>query len=92
MVRSATEIAMRAVEERAGMTQDAYETAAAEFEEAARELELAVQHLRTTARHFREHNVPRACAHAFAVYGHMLKAQQRMEESAIAHADKSIPD
>ena len=73
------------------MTEDPFEAAVQDFEEAARQLELAVQHLRTTAQHFRDHNVPRGCAHAFAAQGHMLRAQQYMDKRAMVHAEKAVP-
>jgi len=53
---------------------------------------IAVRHLRTTARHFREKDVPRACAHTFAAYGHIRQAQARIDERAIEHAARSNPD
>src|SRR5206468_2016555 len=59
------------------MSEDALQTpqarealveAAREYERAAREAELVAHHLRVVARHFRERDVPRGCAHAFAAY------------------------
>ena len=73
------------------MTEEALAAAAEEFEQAARDLDLAVQHLRTAARHFRERNVPRGCAHAFAAQGHVNVAQGHIDHRAIVHAEKSVP-
>jgi hypothetical protein len=65
--------------------------AAAEYDRAADELELAVRHLRTTAQHFRDGEVPRGCAHAWAAHGHAISAERIMEEMAVLHASRSIP-
>jgi hypothetical protein len=67
------------------------EVAAERCEFAARELEWTALHLRTSARHFREHEVPRACAHLFAAQGHMLETQTVINEQAVVHAAKSNP-
>jgi hypothetical protein len=74
------------------MAEDPRDVAAREFDAAAQELDLAARHLRTTARHFRDRDVPRACAHAYAAYGHMIAAQRTVDERAGIHAAKSIPD
>ncbi len=65
------------------------EQAAYRYEQAASELERAAHHLRITARHFREDDVPRGCAHAFAALGHMRTAQSAVDELAVLHASKS---
>lgn len=71
------------------MTNDQREQAAEHYEEAAAELERAVQHLRTTARHFREGEVPRGCAHAWAATGHIKTAETLLNALAVLHAAKS---
>ena len=71
--------------------QTALETAARRYDQSADELEAAVRHLRTAARWFREQDVPRGCAHAFAAYGHMRGAHITLDENAILHASKSLP-
>lgn len=73
------------------MSESVHESVAARYEQLAAELELAVRHLRTSARHFRDREVPRACAHAFAAQGHMRTAQQQLDDLAIEHAAKSVP-
>jgi predicted deacetylase len=67
------------------------EVAAERCEFAAQELERAALHLRTAAKHFREHEVPRACAHLFAAQGHMFGTQAMINERAVVHASKSNP-
>ena len=69
---------------------DALEDAAAIVERAAQELEQAAAHCRTAAGHFRDRNVPRAAAHAWAAHGHALRAQEELESQAKEHAAKSI--
>lgn len=64
--------------------------AAQRYEDAADELERAVQHLRTTARHFRDMEVPRACAHAFAAQGHLYTTEAILKELAVLHAARSL--
>jgi len=61
------------------------------FDGAADELELAAQHCRTAAGHFREREVPRGAAHAWAALGHVLSAQEQLEHQARIHAGKSNP-
>ena len=68
----------------------ALETAAARYERSAEELEAAVHHLRVAAQHFREQNVPRGCAHAFAAHGHMHQARTLLDENAVLHASKAM--
>ena len=68
---------------------NARETAARRYDQSADELEAAVDHLRTAARHFRDGEVPRGCAHAFAAYGHQLNAKALFDENAILHASKA---
>ena len=73
------------------MTQGTHAEASALFEQMAHELERAAQHFRTAARHMHDHDVPRACAHAFSAQGHMVVAQEKYQEMARIHASKSIP-
>ena len=67
------------------------EAAAALLEAAAVELDEAAKHCRTAARHFRDDEVPRAAAHAWAARGHVLDAQASLDDQAREHARKSIP-
>jgi len=67
------------------------ETSADLFDGAADELELAAQHCRTAASHFREREVPRGAAHAWAALGHVLNAQEQLEHQARIHAGNSNP-
>ena len=68
-----------------------YEQAAQLYETAAQELELAAAHCRTTADHFRDGNVPRATAHAWAALGHLHEAEASLEAQAREHARRSTP-
>jgi hypothetical protein len=62
------------------------------FDEIAEQLDLATQHCRVAAQHFRNALVPRGAAHAWAAYGHVLEAQQRLHAQAREHAAVSAPD
>jgi hypothetical protein len=65
------------------------ETAARLYEEAARELDRAARHCGRSAEHFRNGEVPRGTAHAWAARGHILKAESRLDEQARRHSEKS---
>ncbi|PKL74862.1 MAG: hypothetical protein CVV27_18345 [Candidatus Melainabacteria bacterium HGW-Melainabacteria-1] len=72
------------------MNQD-LETQAAHFDAIATELEQALSHARIAARHLRDGEVPRGCAHAFALEGHLLQARQSLDAAARLHARKARP-
>jgi hypothetical protein len=65
------------------------EEAARLCEEAGRELERAVGHCRVAAEHFRNREIPRATAHAWAAFGHLSEAQRRLEAQARMHAERA---
>jgi hypothetical protein len=67
------------------------EAAARLFEAAAEELEQATAHCRTAAAHMRAREVPRGAAHAWAAFGHIDVAGERLREQARVHARKSNP-
>jgi hypothetical protein len=67
------------------------EEAARLYDAAAEELEQAAKHCRTAARHFRDEEVPRGAAHAWAALGHLRAAEDSLDEQARAHASKSVP-
>ena len=67
------------------------ERAAELYDQAAAELELAAAHCRRSAEHFRNQLVPRGAAHAWAAYGHILEAQERLESQARQHSRKAVP-
>jgi hypothetical protein len=67
------------------------DTAASLYEAAAEELEQAAAHCRTAAGHFRDHEIPRAAAHAWAARGHTLAAAASLDEQAREHARRSTP-
>jgi hypothetical protein len=73
------------------MANDRRETAAKLYDEAAKELEQAAAHARVAARHFRDGEIPRGGAHAWATRGHMLAAQQALDEQALEHRLHSRP-
>jgi hypothetical protein len=68
---------------------DRLEATAQLYEDAAAELERAVAHCRVAAEHFRNGEVPRAAAHAWAARGHMLDSEARLDEQARDHASRS---
>jgi 1-aminocyclopropane-1-carboxylate deaminase/D-cysteine desulfhydrase-like pyridoxal-dependent ACC family enzyme len=65
--------------------------AAALYDAAAEELEQAAKHCRTAARHFRDREIPRGAAHAWAAFGHIRAAEESLEAQAKTHASKSNP-
>jgi hypothetical protein len=65
--------------------------AAALYDAAAGELEQAAKHCRTAARHFRDREIPRGAAHAWAAFGHIRAAEESLDEQARTHASKSVP-
>jgi hypothetical protein len=65
------------------------EQAAQLYEDAAGELESAAAHARRAAEHFRNGEVPRGTAHAWATRGHLLAAQQPLDEQALEHRLRS---
>ena len=67
------------------------EAAAALHNAAADELERAAAHSRVAATHFRNGEIPRGAAHAWAAHGHVLAAQERLGEQARTHAARSNP-
>jgi hypothetical protein len=67
------------------------EASARLYDQVAAELDRAAEHARVAAQHFRDENVPRAAAHAWATYGHMRTARDRLDEQAREHAERSRP-
>lgn len=63
--------------------------AAQVYDDAADELERAVAHCRRAAEHFRNGEVPRASAHAWATRGHLLEAGARLDDQAREHRLRS---
>lgn len=70
---------------------DRLAAAAALYDEAAAELEQSLAHCRTAAGHFRNHEIPRAAAHAWAARGHLLKGEELLDRQAREHAERSVP-
>jgi hypothetical protein len=69
------------------------EASARLHDEAAAELERALGHVRVAAQHFRDGEVPRGAAHAWAARGHLSKAESLLDEQAREHAGRSrLPD
>jgi hypothetical protein len=65
------------------------EAAAQLFDSAADELEKAAAHARRAAEHFRDGEVPRGGAHAWATRGHVLAAEKSLDEQALEHRLRS---
>ena len=59
------------------------------YEQAADELAVAAAHARRSAEHFRNGEVPRALAHAWATRGHVLAAERALDEQALEHRLRS---
>jgi hypothetical protein len=70
---------------------DPFEDAATMLEQSTKELEVKRQHLRVAAQHYRDHEVPRACAHVWSATGHLKTAGRLLDDLAIVHASKSYP-
>jgi len=65
------------------------EAAAKLYDEAAKQLDLAARHCEVAAQHFRDNLVPRGAAHAWAARGHLLEAEERLDEQAREHSARS---
>jgi hypothetical protein len=65
------------------------EAAAQLYDGAADELEKAAAHARRAAEHFRDGEVPRGGAHAWATRGHLLAAEKSLDEQALEHRLRS---
>jgi hypothetical protein len=61
------------------------------YDEAAAELDRAAKHCEVAAQHFRNGEVPRGAAHAWAARGHLLEAEERLDEQAREHSRQSRP-
>ena len=61
------------------------------FDDIAREAEALAAHARTAAQHFRNGEIPRAGAHAFAAEGHCAQLRDFLEQAAKEHAARSRP-
>ena len=68
---------------------DSLEATARLYDEAARELDRTARHCEVAARHFRNDEVPRGTAHAWATRGHLLEAETRLDEQAREHTRRS---
>ena len=66
-----------------------HEAAAKLYDQAAAELDVAAGHCRTAAGHFRQGEVPRGTAHAWAATGHLRNAEDRLDAQARQHAERS---
>jgi hypothetical protein len=67
------------------------EQAARLYDRSSEELDLAAGHCRVAAQHFRDGEVPRGAAHAWAARGHLLNARQGLDEQARMHAERALP-
>jgi hypothetical protein len=68
-----------------------HEAAASLYEGAAAELDQAAAHCRTAASHFRDREIPRAAAHAWAARGRILVAADSLDAQAREHARRATP-
>jgi hypothetical protein len=88
-VEEAFEHAARLYEQAAEELEEAFEHAARLYDQAAEELEEARKHCLVAAEHFRNRQVPRGGAHAWAARGHLLAAGEHLDEQAKTHRLKS---
>jgi TPR repeat protein len=68
------------------------EEAARLYEEAAGELDRAARQCAVSAKHFRDGEVPRGTAHAWAALGHIREAEDRLDAQARKHSTKAELD
>lgn len=62
---------------------------AGRFRQLAEELEKAARHARVGEEHFLSKEIPRGCAHALALQGHLRMCQRLLDEIAEEHANRS---
>jgi hypothetical protein len=73
--------------------QSRLEEAARLYDDAAHELDRAARHCIVAAQHFRDGEIPPGAAHAWAARGHLLNAEQRLDDQARTHSERSLlPD
>ncbi len=65
------------------------ELAAQLYERVAEQLRTAAVHCDRSAEHFRNREIPRGAAHAWAAHGHVLEAQEELDAQAREHARRS---
>lgn len=59
------------------------------FKLISKELQQALKHSQICEKHFDANEVPPACAHAFALEGHLTKIEQLLNSAKILHASKA---
>lgn len=57
-----------------------------QFKDISNELETALKHSQICESHFENGNVPKGCAHAFALEGHLERVLDKLKEVKINHA------
>jgi hypothetical protein len=77
-------VALGLIDEDIAMTQR--DQIAKMFDEIVVQLEAAGRHARTAGDHFRGSEIPRGCAHALALEGHLVTARRLLDEIATMHA------
>ena len=65
------------------------EDQAAIFEEIVVELDKALSHSKICVDHFNNKEVPRACAHSFALEGHMVNITNLLNQAKVNHSVKA---
>jgi hypothetical protein len=76
-------------DERPPEVQARLDAAAKLFEEAAHELDRAARHCRVSAERFTDGEVPSGTAHAWAAFGHVREALEKLEEQARVHRTRA---
>jgi hypothetical protein len=70
---------------------DRHELQAKSLDAIVTELEQAIAHAKIAAVHFRSGEVPRGCAHALAVDGHIQSANEALSQIAQRHRLAAAP-
>jgi hypothetical protein len=73
------------------MSEERLRQVAERFDRIADALRLAAEHAATAGRHFRDADVPRGCAHALALEGHLRSAMDEVARISKLHAERSNP-
>jgi len=70
---------------------ESLDAAAATYDAIAAELDRAAAHARRAAEHFRNADIARGAAHAWATQGHVHDAQEQLAAQSREHARRSQP-
>lgn len=71
---------------------EALEAQAKKLQQITEELEKGIAHAKVAAGHFKSGEVPRGCAHSFALEGHIAAASEILSQMAKDHRVKARID